>query len=98
MNLFLAAVWLVFAVVLLLWPWIGPTGKGVTIGESGFSLGWVALVLCVYNLVRWWSTRATADPASVREALARKHEDEERRDRPEKVPDPNFDFTDKPPT
>jgi hypothetical protein len=57
MNLFLALFWLVFAAVLLGMEWLLPAGPRYRIWGTNLSIGWVGLVLGVYNLVRWWSNR-----------------------------------------
>jgi hypothetical protein len=56
-NLFMAVVWAVLAGVLFAWQAYSPDQRGLTLGNSQVSIGWLALVLAGYNLVRWWSTR-----------------------------------------
>jgi hypothetical protein len=99
MNLILAAVWLVLGVILLTLPLVDPEQRLVPLGRSGYLAGGMALVLVVYNLVRWWSSKAfAADREAARQSLTRRrHHEEEDPARPQPERDPNFDFTDRPP-
>jgi hypothetical protein len=91
-NLVLAFVWLAVGLGILLWPWLDPEAK---VGRVDPTLGWVALILCCYNLARWWVSRAAArERQAMREQLAR-CQSTETEARPERPPDPNFDFTDR---
>jgi hypothetical protein len=94
LNLILAVVWLVLAAVLLALDY--SSGKPVaTIRGTNLSLGWLLLVLGLYNLARWWSIRSVERARRAREVPPsyRRHFTP-RRDEP---PDPNFDFTEEPP-
>jgi hypothetical protein len=90
-NLFFALIWLVLGVGILVWDWLHPDAP-----PSSFrgSAGWLALVLCLFNLVRWYTTRAGR---LTREAYQRSLRPV-RRSAPDRAPDPDFDFTDSPPT
>jgi hypothetical protein len=64
----------------------------------GCSPGWVCLLLALYNFVRWWGRRQSrAHREAERHARLERHY----RHHPPPVrlepPDPNFDFSDKPP-
>jgi hypothetical protein len=88
--------WLIAAWVF----WVGirleVQGRMVTLHSS--LLGCVAGMLCLYNLVRWWSVRSYPSQRQLlRDTLERRQRDEVQPSRPERVPDPNFDFTDRPP-
>jgi hypothetical protein len=92
LHLFMAALWLIAGAALLAWQAAHPEARGMTIWGSNVSLGWVALVLALYNLARWWSMRsATNRPVVEQEPLAlrRRHETHE----PPQAPDPTFNFT-----
>ena len=82
-NLILALVWLVLALVLFAWPWLGLPAFRFT------GACWLFLVLCTYNLVRWWAGRwSRLNRSSINQ------QDRPRRYHPEGPPDPNFDFSD----
>jgi hypothetical protein len=90
-NLVLAGIWLVLGLAFLLLPVVDPDGAG---GRVNPLFGWVGLVLCVYNLARWWVARQAALERQVRQdAHARRRVEEA--PRPDRPPDPNFDFTDR---
>ncbi len=87
-NLILALVWLVLGVGLLVYH--GITGDP----RLRFLLGWVALALTLYNLVRWQGSRLFRSRHPSPLPRARSHA-RHRPDRPEQPaePDPNFDFS-----
>jgi len=95
MNLFLAVIWLMVALVLFLWPWLIPGAREPTVFDSGIPLSWLALVMALYSLSRWWTTCAL-----LRQQQAVR-QDERRRVRArahwQREPDPTFDFTEGPP-
>jgi hypothetical protein len=98
LHLFLALCWLAVGVALLTWRWFGRGELDLNIFGSGISLGWFALVLAVYNLARWWSSRSYAirRQQAIEEAWRRQHRSTIH-ERPPATPDPNFIFTDEPP-
>ena len=57
LNFILALFWLVLAVGMFLYPLLNPNGARVTVGDTGVSFAWVAVLFCCYNLVRWWMFR-----------------------------------------
>jgi hypothetical protein len=81
LNLVMAVFWLVVGGLLLGWQWLHPENRRLTIFGTGISIGWLALLLALYDLVRWRQERR----------LTR------RQTPPAAVPDPNFNFTDQPP-
>lgn len=96
----LAVVWLAFAVGLLVWhAWTGDPRLRLPVGGSDLSLGWAALVLALYNLVRWWSTWSYQKQRREMEEGQQRREKERQpaRRESEPIPDPNFRFTDLPP-
>jgi hypothetical protein len=100
MNLFFALAWLLAGVGILVWQYTTHAQSlFIWIGDTPVSAGWFALVLAVYNVVRWWSVRAyrkqakAATDAWQERMRRRRHPD--RTDRPA-TPDPTFDFSDKP--
>jgi hypothetical protein len=97
LNLLMAIVWLIVGLALIVWQAAHAENHTLTIFGSGVSIGWAGVMLAIYNVVRWWSSRsagiwwkATNEAWRSREAEAR------RRNRPAEPPDPNFLFTDEP--
>ena len=96
-NLVLAAAWLVLGIALLVYERVEPGGGGATfkLGNTTISLGWVALLLACYNLVRGWHRWTSWRARRQHEELARQREfkrrarafEESGRER-----DPNFVF------
>jgi hypothetical protein len=94
MNLFLALLWLVAAVVILGMDYVGH-GSGLRVRGTNWSLGWLLLVMAVYNLARWRSLRSYHAAARAAQATRPYRRPPRRTEEP---PDPNFDFTrDEPP-
>jgi hypothetical protein len=95
MNFILALVCLVGAIVLFAYQ-MATEDRRFHIRGTDLSVGWLLLVMAAYNLVRWWSVRnwqiqqaeIQAQAARVRKRYSERRE--------ERVPDPNFDFTDAP--
>ena len=92
----MAAFWLIVAAGLFVWKWRGPDNAAWNLRGTDFSLGWVALLLALYNVARWWSRRsAVRRSRSLREAYLGRHRSPEGGDPGSPVtPDPQFDFTD----
>jgi hypothetical protein len=99
MNLIFAIVWLAVSLVIFALPWLDPNGRPLSILGGNVSAGFFSLLLCLYNLARWWSARvAAAAREAARQTLPRKRAAEsERHPRPYQAPDPTFNFTDEPP-
>jgi hypothetical protein len=99
LNLLLALFWFLLGVAILVWH--GTTDDQalrLPFGGRHISAGWLAMALVVYNLARWWSVRSAGlQRQAAREAEARQRERDARRHEPIGEPDPNFDFTDRPP-
>jgi hypothetical protein len=88
LNLILASLWLTLGAALLYVQWSNPQAPmRVPIAGLDVSLGWVAVALGVYNILRWGLqaavTRRPAAPA----------EPHRRRSAPVQEPDPTFDFS-----
>jgi hypothetical protein len=99
-NLFLAGIWTALGVGLLIYHAVQPNNAmAFRFGDTNVSLGWVALALAVYNLLRWWGRRASYSARQQQEEFQRRRE-VARRDREFRAsgqePDPNFIF-DEPP-
>src|SRR5919108_2469712 len=61
-NLLMALCWFAVGCLLLTWHALHPERRILTIGNTGISIGWFALLLAAYNLARWWSIRSSAAP------------------------------------
>jgi hypothetical protein len=98
-NLVLAFAWGVFGVILLVYDATtgDPRGRIQTLGN--ISWGWAALLLCLYNLARWWTTRAglAARKAEWLAQVRRAHVDSPRQRTEYGEPNPDFMFGDEPP-
>jgi hypothetical protein len=96
-KLFLAILWLVLGVGLFVWPAVtGGPGWRFPLGDTSFSVGWVALALALYNLAGWFVVRAyRAEVRARQQAEARRQRF--RPSQPIGDPDPTFNFTDDPP-
>lgn len=79
--------WLAAAVALLVWHWLDPDATHGKIG--GFSLGWVALLMGLWTLARWWNLRSYQ---ALRQAEREAHERRRRRTREQAETDPNSPF------
>lgn len=55
MNLILAIVWLIAAVLFFVWSFKEPDNPYNKLFGTELSLGWIAIVMVAYNLVRWWN-------------------------------------------
>jgi hypothetical protein len=97
LKLILAIFFLGFGAWLLIWPWLNPAAPNLTIGNTGISAAWLAILMGLFNLARWLNSRAAR---TLREgeldqlAQRRRRRDFERRARGYEEPDPNFDFRD----
>ena len=99
LNLIMCAFWLLVAAALLITGYT--TGKWyltVNLGGGPFSGGWLALILALYNLARWWSVRSyRRQRQAEQEAFAQRAQRHRAEGRgPEQPPDPNFNFTELP--
>ncbi len=97
LNLVFALFWLVVAVVALVGAYVYPETPGLRLGGDGLPIGWLALCFVAYNLVRWYALRmAEARRRWLSEQSAGRRQQRERAARPERPPDPMFDFSDRP--
>src|SRR5262249_10348467 len=89
--------WLIVGLVILIGQAATGTPWGyVTLFNVAFSSGWLALLLSVYNIVRWYNIRSYRRQRKEVEELwqrrQREHRAAERAERHEE-PNPAFDFT-----
>jgi hypothetical protein len=86
-NLVMAVLWAIAGVLLLGWQLSRPEFGRPTLWSSDLLPGWVALLLALYNLVRWWSV--LSKPGRTFDATSRS---DTRAHEPEREPDPTFNF------
>ena len=55
MNLILAIVWLIATVLFFAWSFKEPENPYNKLFGTELSLGWIALAMVAYNVVRWWN-------------------------------------------
>jgi membrane protein implicated in regulation of membrane protease activity len=97
--LVMAGFWFVVGILVLVWDMLHPEARILVIRGTRISYSWVALLMSVYALVRWWSRRSFRH---YRDALERAQSERDRHDHREpnsleRDPDPNFNFTAEPP-
>src|SRR5438270_12710508 len=94
----MAFVWLSLGAVVIVWGWLHPDQAMWRIRGTDLSIGWLGILLGLYNAVRWWSRRTQAARERTEETSRlereQRHRDEQRR---QAAPyDPTFDFTNPP--
>src|SRR5437868_5200818 len=100
MNIYpiMAAVWFVVAVGWFVTAWTtGDKLPVIHLGGVEFSPAWVAVLLCLYNLVRWRLRPRRRPPDALQQALEARRRMHREEERPHGPPDPNFNFTDSAP-
>jgi hypothetical protein len=101
LRLIFGIVWLLVAAGICVYQVMHPESGWLwmKLGGTPISLGWAALLLGVYNLARWWASRASMLAQKKEAELAQRDSPRRarRREEPPSAPDPNFDFSDKPP-
>jgi hypothetical protein len=60
LNLILCVMWLIIGVGLLSYRQLHPEISGTPTENVALWGGIIGILLCLYNLVRWWSSRALA--------------------------------------
>jgi|SRR6516162_2897828 hypothetical protein len=92
-NLILAIFWLLIGLALLLFPFANPAFLQRTIWGSQFSIGWVALLLSLYNWLkvgfRYYTRRQKTPGTSPVRRPSRSSPSASVR---QPQPDPNFQF------
>ena len=89
-NLFMAMFWLTVAVGVFVLSG-AESGVPQRFAGSGLVVGWLALAFCAYNLVRWQITRMRVQRKRPARSLQRRRTGEDAE------PNPDFDFSDRPP-
>src|SRR5262245_36150098 len=90
LHLSMAACWMILGSVLLAWHQLGGTG---------IPLGWFALAMALYNILRWWMDHSSKKAArtDVKESQLPCRAVPAKHPRPTPARDPTFDFTTDPP-
>jgi hypothetical protein len=95
----MAILWLAGGVLLLAWYYTTGDPRSTIQFFDGMPSGWIAIILGLYNLARWWGVRAARQERFLMHQM-----EEERRQRRRSAPrpdydnpDPTFNFTDEPP-
>lgn len=96
MNLFMAIFWLTLAIAAFVVSWLKPGLPYLEIAGSGLNAGWLALVFGAYNLVRWLSTRMSAERKRMLEQMSGRRNRPRREFAEDSEPNPAFDFGDRP--
>ena len=98
LNLGFAGFWLLIAAGLLYMQWVNPDQASFRIRGTNIPLLWLAVLLGLFNLVRWWSARSYARQRQARREEEERRERDRRRDRPAAPPEynPAFDFNNPP--
>jgi hypothetical protein len=98
MNLFLALAWLSLGVTVLAWQtFTGDPRWYVPIGAFRISYAYVMFLLVAFNLKRWWDGRAARVRRRQQQAGTAPRRRFGRRQAKQEAPDPELDFSDKPP-
>ena len=87
---FLAVFWSALGIAILLWHGLDPHAQFFENFGSAVVAGWVAIVLGIYNVVRWWGGRS--DRRFREERARRGDRDNGRRMAEPRPPNPAFDF------
>ena len=83
-KLALAALWLLPGVVFLILDWAGGPTVALPVAGRQIPLAWPFIVLGLFNLMRWWTSRTPRPPDWIER---RRPHDQTRGE-----PDPNFRF------
>jgi len=94
-KLFMALLWLILGSCIFYWEWSHPDRPGLTIWNTGISIGWGAIALGLYNMLRWWMAWSyQRRQRAIAEAETQRRNELRRRSRPTAEPNPDFDFSD----
>src|SRR5271166_3389618 len=92
MNLILAIVWFLLGVGVFAWEYF--TGRPGPRILGGYSVAWLAIPLCLYNIARWWGEQSYQRQRRALYAYQdRRHRETLRERAPGSDIDPTFDFT-----
>jgi hypothetical protein len=95
-NLFLAVFWLLLGLGLVIYHAIYPHEQFLRMRFLDISPGWLIMILAMWNIVRWWSTRKIERDRRYDEEMTyqrQRRRQGERSERGEEAPNPEFDFS-----
>jgi hypothetical protein len=92
LNLIMGVLWLLLGGALLVFSWTDPV-RAPRLWETNISIGWVGIVLALYNFARWWNRRSYVRQQQQLAELSRRREQRPSDQRTEEERDPTFDFT-----
>jgi hypothetical protein len=98
-NLILAVVWLLIGggMLFVYYTTNDPRlQERLSIG-NGMPIGWLVLLMAVWNVIRWYSVRAARQQRQQLDLSRAEHRYPVRRSEPIGEPNPDFNFTDEPP-
>jgi hypothetical protein len=94
LHLILAVFWIVTGVMVLV---LDPPQMQLRLGGTAISTGWIAFLLALYNLMRWWSYRSALAARQAAEEAAKERERAHRKAKDgEAERNPDFIFDDSP--
>ena len=88
--LLLAIVWFLAGILLLAWDWWYPGVNPYRLPGTELSPGWLALLLAIYNVVRYWARRS----AARRQEISMRQRRSPHRNQSSHAADPDFNFLD----
>lgn len=95
-NLLLGIVTFLGAIAIFVYQAFNDDGRWYILGTR-ISAGWFLLLLTLYNLARWYSSRAWgSEEESLRIAMEARKRQARDREHGRGEPDPTFDFSDRP--
>jgi hypothetical protein len=93
-NLILAVFWGLLALAAFVLLPVIPGQPSLSLGGTSLNVGWLALVFCAYNLLRWFLVRQMTQRQRLLEQRPARRP---RREHAESEPNPAFDFSDQRP-
>ena len=94
-KLLMAFVWLFLAGCIFFWEWSHPDRPALTIWDTGVSIGWGAVVLSVYNFIRWGMAKSYQNrQRAIAHAEKERGNQLRKNTRPTEERNPDFDFSD----
>lgn len=90
LHLIMTFFWFLVGTGLLAWHALHPQDARLGIWGSSVSVGWIGLLLGLYNLARWWSLHSAA---RLQQEIARRQRTQPATYHTEEPVNPEFDFS-----